>query len=101
MLIKTLEGNTIETKKVQSYLVSDYANNFPHWGWLVAAVLFFWPAAFIWLYMGLTRQKVQVEFDYGSHSEDHWISLDEYKKFSKVFIENKRSHTKKHNKLHK
>lgn len=85
MIIKTLEGNTIETKKVQSYLVSDYDNNFPHWGWLVAAVLFFWPAAFIWLYMGLVRQKVQVEFNYGHHSEEHWISLDDYKKFSKTF----------------
>lgn len=91
MIIKTLEGKVIETKDVKSYLTSDYENNFPHWGWLVAAILFFWPAAIIWLCMGLMRHKVLVEFNYGHHSEEHWISLDEYKKFRKVFIENKQA----------
>lgn len=91
MVIKTLEGKIIEVKDVKSYLTSDYEINFPHWGWLVAAVLFFWPAAFIWLYMGLTRHKVQVEFNYGHHSEEHWISLDEYKKFSRTFTKSGRA----------
>ena len=88
MEIKTLCGDIIETDNVVKYTATACKPRYPHWGWLVASLLLFYPAAIVWLCMGWMRNKMCVECHYGRYSDVHWLSEDEYKKFKKAIVEN-------------
>ena len=33
---------------------------FPHWGWLICWAILFWPACFVWAFIGMTRKHYHV-----------------------------------------
>lgn len=76
--IRTIDNEEMCVDAEMLYSVEDTSFHYPHWGWLVVAILLFWPAAFVWLLLGVMRKKYKVSVSKNGFTYYVWLDKDNF-----------------------
>ena len=84
MNIKTLNNESMYVDNKITYSIVESEPHYPHWGWAVAAILFMWPLIALWLIVGWTRKKYNVNITKNGFTVTVWLDKENFELLEKT-----------------